>query len=317
MDEPILKARDVMVSFVSGQRPAVAETSLEIRAGDAIGIVGESGSGKTTLARVLVGALAPSSGTVEVLGRPWSSVGHDDPLRRKVQMIFQDPYASLNPRMTARDTVAEVLRIWNNWSRNEAREMAAERLAEVGIARSALDRRPTGLSGGQCQRVGIARALACDPDVLIADEPTSSLDVSVQANILNMLVGFRESRGLALVFISHDLSVVRYITNRALVMYRGRVIEAGATARLLSEPAHPYTLCLIDSIPGAARAPQLARNLSSDRGCVFAARCSRIGDHCDELEPELVESGDGHRAACHYPLSGHLLSAQPGVKELT
>jgi oligopeptide/dipeptide ABC transporter ATP-binding protein len=300
-----------MVSFAAGQRPAVAETSLEVRAGDAIGIVGESGSGKTTLARVLVGALTPSSGTVEVLGRPWSSVGHKDPIRRRVQMIFQDPYASLNPRMTAREAVAEVLQIWNGGSRNEARELAAHRLAEVGIVGAPVDRRPTRLSGGQCQRVGIARALACDPDVLIADEPTSSLDVSVQANILNMLMEFRESRGLALVFISHDLSVVRYITNRAFVMYRGRVIEAGDTARLLSEPAHPYTLCLIDSIPGAGRTPELTRNLSSDQGCVFAARCSRIGDHCDELEPELVESGGGHRVACHYPLS-----IQRGAKEL-
>jgi oligopeptide/dipeptide ABC transporter ATP-binding protein len=304
MAEPILRARDITVTFAGGQRPAVAEASLDIRAGDAIGIVGESGSGKTTLARALVGALAPSSGSVEVLGRPWSSVEHGDPIRRKVQMIFQDPYASLNPRMTARQTVGEVLRMWNGWSRHEARERAAERLAEVGIVGPAVDRRPTGLSGGQCQRVGIARALACDPEILIADEPTSSLDVSVQANILNMLMEFRESRGLALVFISHDLSVVRYITNRAFVMYRGRVIETGATSRLLSEPSHPYTLCLIDSIPGAGGAPQIVRNdLRSDKGCVFAARCTRIGDRCDEVEPELGEVGGGHTVACHYPLT--------------
>ena len=304
MAEPILRARDIMVSFDAAQRPAVAETSLEIRAGDAIGIVGESGSGKTTLARVLVGALAPSSGSVEVLGRSWSTVGHADPIRRKVQMIFQDPYASLNPRMTARETVGEILQIWNGWSRSEARKKAAERLAEVGISGPAVDRRPTALSGGQCQRIGIARALACDPEILIADEPTSSLDVSVQANILNMLMEFRESRGLALVFISHDLSVVRYITNRTLVMYRGRVIEAGLTSRLLLEPSHPYTRCLIDSIPGAGGAPQLARNtLASDDGCVFAARCSRIGDRCEELEPALGEAGGGHTVACHYPLS--------------
>ena len=304
MAEPILRARDVTVSFNEGRRPAVAEASLDIRAGDAIGIVGESGSGKTTLARALVGALAPSSGSVEVLGRPWSNVGQGDPIRRKVQMVFQDPYASLNPRMTARQTVSEVLRNWNGWSRHEAREQAAERLAEVGIVGPAVDRRPAGLSGGQCQRVGIARALACDPEILIADEPTSSLDVSVQANILNMLMEFRESRGLALVFISHDLSVVRFITNRAFVMYRGRVIESGATSRLLSEPSHPYTLCLIDSIPGAGGAPQIARNdLGSDRGCVFAARCSRIGDRCDEVEPTLGEIEGGHAVACHYPLT--------------
>ena len=277
MTEPILEARNVVVSFDPRQRPAVAETSVEIRPGDAIGIVGESGSGKTTLARVLVGILAPSSGTVEVLGRPWSAVGHRDPTRRKVQMIFQDPYASLNPRMTARETVSEVLQIWNSWPRRQAHERAEERLAEVGILGEAIDRRPGSLSGGQCQRVGIARALACDPDILIADEPTSSLDVSVQANILNMLVGFRETRGLALVFISHDLSVVRYITDRALVMYQGKVVEAGPTSRLLSEPSHPYTLCLVNSIPGSGTAPQLVRNsVRPDRGCVFATRCSRI-----------------------------------------
>ena len=304
MAEPILVARDITVAFGDARRPAVAGANLEIRAGDAIGIVGESGSGKTTLARVLVGALPPSSGSVEVLGRSWAGVGHSDPIRRKVQMIFQDPYASLNPRMTARETVSEVLQIWNGWSRHEAREQAGQRLAEVGIVGPAVDRRPARLSGGQCQRVGIARALACDPEILIADEPTSSLDVSVQANILNMLVEFRESRGLALVFISHDLSVVRYITSRAFVMYRGRVIECGATSRLLSEPSHPYTLCLIDSIPGSGGAPQIARNdLRSDRGCVFAARCSSIGDRCAELEPELAEIGIGHTVACHHPLT--------------
>ena len=313
MSDPVLEARDITVSFTPGQRPAVAETSLEIHAGDAIGIVGESGSGKTTLARVLVGALAPSSGSVEVLGRPWRSIGHKDPIRRKVQMIFQDPYASLNPRMTARDTVAEILHIWNRGSRDEAREKAAERLAEVGITGAAVDRRPARLSGGQCQRVGIARALACDPDVLIADEPTSSLDVSVQANILNMLMDFRESRGLALVFISHDLSVVRYITNRALVMYRGRVIETGATSQLLSEPAHPYTTCLIDSIPGSGGASELVRNdLGSDEGCVFATRCFRMGDRCDQVEPQLVRNGNGRRVACHHPLV-----EESATKELT
>ena len=144
---------------------------------------------------------------------------------------------------------------------------------------------------------------ACDPEILIADEPTSSLDVSVQANILNMLVGFRQTRGLALIFISHDLSVVRYITDRALVMYQGKVVEAGPTSRLLSEPSHPYTLCLVNSIPGSGKAPQLVRNgVRPERGCVFATRCSRIGEGCEDHEPRLSESVAGHRVACHYPV---------------
>ncbi len=304
MTEPVLAARDVVVSFNARQRPAVDGANLEVLSGEAIGVVGESGSGKTTLARVLVGTLAASSGTVTVLGRQWSAVGHHDPIRRKAQMIFQDAYASLNPRMTARQTVAEVLKIWTSISRRRADESAAERLAEVGLAGAVIDRHPGGLSGGQCQRVGIARALATDPEILIADEPTSSLDVSVQAGILNMLVELRQTRGLTLVFISHDLSVVRYITDRACVMYRGHIVESGPTPRLFTQPSHPYTRCLVESIPGSGGVPQLARNiLPSDRGCVYAKRCPRLGDGCDNRPPDLIELEAGHGVACHYPIS--------------
>lgn len=250
MSEPLLRARKAGLSYSADLPPAVSDVDLEILPGEAVGIVGESGSGKTSLARILVGMRPPTSGAVEVGGRSWADVKGTDPLRRTVQMIFQDPFAALNPWMTARQMVAEVIQHWDGVNRQEASTRAAAILGEAGLASEAMDRKPGELSGGQCQRIGIARALACEPAVLIADEPTSALDVSVQAQILNLLVSLRASRNLAIVLISHDLSVVRYLTDRTLVMYRTRVVESGPTARLMDHPEHAYTKGLIGALPG-------------------------------------------------------------------
>jgi len=250
MTELLMEVTDAEFRYAKGAAPAATGVTLQVRAGDAVGIVGESGSGKTTVGRGLVGSLHPSAGSVLVQGRSWKGVRRRDPLRRVVQMVFQDPYASLNPMLTALQTVAEVFRVWERVSSAEAITKAEAVLAEVGMTGEVIRRRPTGLSGGQRQRVGIARALACSPAVLVADEPTSALDVSVQANVLNLLKDLRASRGLALVLISHDLSVVDYLTDHALVMLNGRIVEQGDTHALLQSPQHDYTRSLLDSIPG-------------------------------------------------------------------
>ncbi len=254
MSELLLDVDNAEFRYSKGARPAASGINLQVGPGDAVGIVGESGSGKTTVGRGLVGSLNPTAGAVRVQGRAWRGISRRDPLRRVVQMVFQDPYASLNPMLSAVQTVAEVFRVWERVSTSEAITKAEGVLAEVGLAGEVIRRRPSGLSGGQRQRVGIARALACSPGVLVADEPTSALDVSVQANVLNLLRDLRASRGLALVLISHDLSVVDYLTDHALVMHNGVVVEQGDTHELLTAPQHEYTRSLIDSIPGRALA---------------------------------------------------------------
>lgn len=237
------------VSFAYGSGPLVVKNaSLTVPEASAIGIVGESGSGKTTLASLLVGMLIPTAGTVSIHGRSWSDVRRRDPLRRAVQMVFQNPYTALNPRRTALQTVAEVYRCSGGSPRAEAMELAEALLNKVGIRGFAQGKRPSDLSGGQCQRVGIARALAADPAVIVADEPTSALDVSVQAQILNLLNDLRQEQRVSLILISHDLNVVSYLTEYALVMENGNVIEEGATGKLLRSPSHPYTQNLVDSI---------------------------------------------------------------------
>jgi peptide/nickel transport system ATP-binding protein len=247
--EPIVVLDEVSVTFRGSSAPAVAPLALEISTGVAIGIVGESGSGKTTLGRMIVGALAPTSGTVLVEGTAWKDIRGRHRLRRDVQMIFQDPYGSLTPWRSPRATVAEVVRRWNDVSAAEATRRATELLKEVGLPEEVYDRKPRQLSGGQCQRVGIARALASEPKLLVADEPTSSLDISAQAQILNLLMSLRATRGLALVIISHDLSVIRHMTDSALVMKNGVVVERGDSERLFTAPEHEYTRQLVAATP--------------------------------------------------------------------
>jgi peptide/nickel transport system ATP-binding protein len=297
-----IEARGVSVTYKGATVPAVLEVDLTVRAGASIGVVGESGSGKTTLGRTLVGALRPSAGEVTVGGTPWSDVRRRDPKRRSVQMIFQDPYGSLNPRLTPRAAVTEVIRVWARPGRRAARASADRILTEVGLSTAAANRLPSELSGGQCQRVGIARALAADPAFLVADEPTSSLDVSVQAQILNLLLSLRESRGLALVLISHDLAVVRHVTNEALVMYAGRIVERGPTEAIFNRPSHPYTRILLDAIPGArGSARALDGGTDSRSGCVFAGRCPWATDACARQVPTLT--GTVRAVACLHPLA--------------
>jgi peptide/nickel transport system ATP-binding protein len=259
MSHPAVELRGVQVHFAPSRPPAIVDIDMCVRPGESVGIVGESGSGKTTLGRVLVGGIVPTGGVALVAGRRWDTVRRKEPLRRSVQMVFQDPYASLNPRLSARDSVGEVFRVWDRDHWRRARERADGLLAEVGLASHAVVKRPRQLSGGQCQRVAIARALACEPTVLVADEPTSALDVSVQAQILNLFLDLRASRNLALVLISHDLGVVRYATDRAIVMYKGRIVEEGPSGRLLDAPEHDYTASLVRSIPGRhSQAPTAA-----------------------------------------------------------
>jgi peptide/nickel transport system ATP-binding protein len=295
----VLEARDLCFSYRSHGPRAVDDVTVSIGAGESVGIVGESGSGKTTLGRLLIGALAPTLGSVAVDGRPWSAVGRRDATRRRVQMVFQDPYGALNPWRTPVETVAEVIQVWDGVRAREAARRAEALLAEVGIAEDAMRRTPRRLSGGQCQRVGIARALAADPHVLVADEPTSSLDVSVQAQILNLLRQLRERRGLALVLISHDLSIIRLATDRALVMYGGQIVEEGPTETLLASASHPYTRVLVDAIPGQeGPAETVLNDIDATDGCVFATHCPHVHDACLAGRPGLRGDEGGSRAAC-------------------
>jgi ABC-type glutathione transport system ATPase component len=236
-----LAARGVDFAYPGG--PAILhDVNVDVAAGEVVGLVGESGSGKSTLARLLAGLHEPTAGTIE---RADADAG--------VQMIFQDPYAALNPRMRAVDAVEEVFRVRAHTRGEQARAAARDLLEQVGLGEDAARRRPGRLSGGQCQRASIARALAAQPAVLIADEPTSSLDVSVQAQILNLLRDLQRERQLSIVLVSHDLSVIRYMADRTFVMHRGEIVESGATEALHDAPQHEYTRTLIASAPGERR----------------------------------------------------------------
>lgn len=245
----LMSVQSVSVTYPGTVTPSLAPISMDIKAGKSIGIVGESGSGKTTLGRVLVGALQPTTGDIRLEGQNLAEVNWRHPARRSVQMIFQDPYGSLTPWRTPRQAVAEVFMRWDKLPKRDALRRAGELLNEVGLPDEAMDKSPSKLSGGQCQRVGIARALASDPKILVADEPTSSLDISSQAQILNLLMGLRASRGLSLVVISHDLSVIRHMADTAIVMKNGEVVEADTTELLFTSPQADYTRQLVASTP--------------------------------------------------------------------
>jgi peptide/nickel transport system ATP-binding protein len=293
--------------------------SLQASAGHTIGLVGESGCGKTTLSRAMVGLLAVSSGQVTVEGHAWRSADREQTarMRRAVQLVFQDPYASLNPRWRVRQIVAEGM--------NGERRDSGELMELVGLPRAFLDRYPDELSGGQRQRVGIARALAAGPDLLIADEPVSALDVSVQAQVINLLGDLRDRLGLGLVFVAHDLAVVRHVSDELAVMYRGRIIEQGPAEEVFDAPLHPYTRRLIASAPGQGGPARSPGNLVDGTevpatGCRFRDQCpiGPLADPgriiCEEQDPLLPATG-GHRAACHFPgeaAPGHAGEAAPG-----
>jgi len=322
--EPLLVVDDLVKHFAvrrgvlrDGGRAvrAVDGVSLYVDAQESLGIVGESGSGKTTLARCILRMIEPTSGSVRYKGEELTTAsrGRMRDLRREMQLVFQDPYASLNPRMTVQELIAEPLRI-HGWSRKDARTRVLDLLGDVGLAAEHATRYPHEFSGGQRQRIGIARSLALDPGLLILDEPVSALDVSVQAQVLNMLSELQAKFEVTYVFIAHDLAVVRHVSDRVVVMYLGQVVETADRDELYESPAHPYTQSLMSSIP--LPDPVLARSrnrilLAGDvpdpsnvpPGCRFHPRCPIAHDVCRQVSPPLEELRAGHWSACHFPLA--------------
>jgi peptide/nickel transport system ATP-binding protein len=281
---------------------AVANVSFEIQAGETLALVGESGCGKSTVARLLVGLYQTDTGKVEFAGRPLSDVKTDPALRQRVQMIFQDPYASLNPRWRVLDIVAEPLRVHSLCAEAEVRSRVEGLLKQVGLTESDADKYPHQFSGGQRQRLSIARALASEPEFLVCDEPTSALDVSVQAQVLNLMRDLQTERGLTYLFISHNLAVVRHVSDKVGVMYLGRLVELSPKELIFSSPKHPYTKMLLDAIPdlamtGKARTPvsgEVPNPLNPPSGCAFHPRCPLANQRCRTEAPEFKDG-----VACH------------------
>ena len=290
---------------------AVDGVRLAIQPGETVGIVGESGSGKSTLGRLLLRLLAPSEGSVEFEGRDLATLSRTElrAARRRMQIIFQDPYASLNPRMRVGNIIGEGLVIHSVVPRGEIRERVLALMSRVGLSLDAYDRYPHEFSGGQRQRIGIARALALEPSFIVADEPVSALDVSIQAQILNLLLSLREERKIAFAFISHDLRVVEHVSHRVAVMYLGRIVEMAPAAALYRTPLHPYTKALMSAVPRIGRhagAPgrtvlkgDVPSPIDPPPGCPFHPRCPLVESRCRIERPLLVDKGSGHLAACH------------------
>jgi len=292
---------------------AVDGVSFELKPGETLGVVGESGCGKSTLARGILGLVPVTDGIVTMLSDELTSLDKKA-LRQKrqdLQVIFQDPLASLNPRMTVGNIIAEpLLTFFPNSSKQERIEKVKTVMAKVGLLPSQINRYPHEFSGGQCQRIGIARALILEPKLIICDEPVSALDVSIQAQIVNLLMDLQQEMGLSLIFIAHDLSVVRHISHRVLVMYLGRAVEIAERDALYEKPMHPYTQALISAVP--IPDPNKERNkthtiiegdlpspLSPPSGCTFRTRCPHAATLCSEQKPEL-QSLHGHEVACHF-----------------
>ncbi len=295
---------------------AVANVSFEVREGETFGLVGESGCGKTTIGRLITGLEGITSGSIAFADSDVDGMRKSErrrALARKRQMMFQDPYASLDPRKRVGDIIREPLEIQKTLSRKEMDERVSQLLREVGLPMAAAERYPHEFSGGQRQRVGLARALALEPKLVIADEPVSALDVSIQAQILNLMQDLQESRGLSYILISHDLAVVRHIAHRIGVMYLGKLVEVGPAEEVFSAPLHHYTQGLLNAVPNAdvddarkVRGAQIEGELPSaanpPSGCRFRTRCAAAADICANEEPQMQDAGNGHSVACHFPL---------------
>ena len=293
---------------------AVDDVNLVIRRGEVLGLVGESGCGKSTLGRIIAGILSPTSGQAAIAGRPVMGTGRR-PVKTttRVQMVFQDPFASLNPRMRIGETIAEGPIAHGLVARNDAGVYVRDWLIAVGLDPDFASRFSHQFSGGQRQRIAIARALAMKPDVLVCDEPVASLDVSIQAQIINLFLKLRRDLGLTMLFISHDLGIVRHITDRVAIMYLGRIVEAGETQAVYAAPRHPYTRALLDSVPKlrldddtlVSFKPiqgELPSPLAPPPGCHFHLRCANAQPRCREVIPPLVANADERHVACHFPL---------------
>jgi peptide/nickel transport system ATP-binding protein len=318
LQNPLLRVEELVVEFPAAQRwkvHAVSGVSFEIRHNETLGLVGESGCGKSSLARAIMQIPPPASGRVLLDGVDLTTLhgARLKEMRRRFQMVFQDPLSSLNPARSVGESIAAPLQYLGGMDAVERRRRTGEMMAAVGLdPERHYCRRPQQLSGGQCQRAGIARALITGPQLLVCDEPVTSLDVSVQAQILNLLRDIKSSYGLAMLFIAHDLAVVKNVCDRVAVMYLGRLCEIAPCEWLYDTPAHPYTRALLDavprpdpggSIPVSSMLPgELPSPLDPPSGCRFRTRCPRAQARCAADQPELSEIAKGHFVACHFPL---------------
>jgi oligopeptide transport system ATP-binding protein len=323
--QPLLEVTDVVKHFPIksgividrqvGAVRAVDGVSFSVAEGETLGLVGESGCGKSTLARSILQLLRPTSGSVRFRDTELTELGRRDlrRMRREMQMIFQDPYASLNPRKRVGQIVGDPLKLHGIASGEALKTRVQELLERVGLAGEHISRFPHEFSGGQRQRIGVARALALEPKLVIADEPVSALDVSIQAQIINLLKDLQGDFGLTYLFVAHDLGVVRHVSDRIAVMYLGKIVEIGPAEEVYAHPIHPYTVSLLSAVPLPDPRQNAAREqviLEGDvpspadppEACRFHTRCPRATEICSEVEPQLVDYGGGHFAACHHPV---------------
>jgi oligopeptide/dipeptide ABC transporter ATP-binding protein len=321
---PLLEVRNLKTYFPIkkgfrrqvGAVRAVDDVSFEVYPGETLGLVGESGCGKTTLGRTIVRLLEPTEGEIVFDGKPIGKLGKRAlrPFRRQIQMVFQDPYSSLNPRKRVRSIVGAPLKIHGVGNRRERRSRVRELLEAVGLSPEHANRFPHQFSGGQRQRIGIARALALRPKLIVADEPVSALDVSIQAQIVNLLEELQDEFSLTYIVIAHDLGLVRHVSDRIAVMYLGRIVELSPSEELYTRPIMPYTEALLSAVPipnpdvaeQRVRIPlrgDVGNPANPPSGCPFHPRCRYATEICSRVEPPLVSYGDGHLAACHHPLN--------------
>ncbi len=323
----LLRVENLVVDFPAGRGrkvSAVANVSFDVAQGETLGLVGESGCGKSTTGKAIMQLPRPTRGSVRLDGTELTALKGAElrQVRPRMQMIFQDPISSLNPRRTVSQIVGEPLSIWKTGDAASRTAKVEEVLTAVGVdPAAAAERKPHEFSGGQCQRISIARAVITDPQLIICDEPVSALDVSVQAQILNLLEDMKASYGLTLVFVAHDLAVVKNVSDRIAVMYLGKMCEIGPPDALFDRPAHPYTDALVAAIPlpdptvDTSTLPHLGGELPSPldppSGCRFRTRCPRAQELCASAEPQMQKIAEGHYVACHFPLETPV--AEPGV----